>query len=450
MKTFFIAASDYPMLGMSDVLSDFQFITLYGDGAHCLNPLDIDRDHQGDFYKISNSLISSPSLKSTLSSYQQKAMALFVMYDQKTIELTQSLGLIFGHSDIELRDTFDHKLKMAQFAQTLKIPITQQLHITTSHRPTYSEASKILGDNIIIQHPFGSSGMTTFRVKNNDEWNAVLKNQLFANSDLRACEYLNCFCLCVDACVIDNDAVVGPIMTEINGNPELTTLENSWCGNQVSTTEVPQEELIKVQQYVRQIGQFMASQNFRGYYSVDFLFDKKSQRAIFSEVNPRVSGGSTVANLCMHYSGLRPLIGLHVDSQIGINPKVQINLLNKATLTQSQNHFWSQIIFKNTSAPGTLSQVPRRGIIDIDPRSTPHFEESYFSLPPPNPTHVYFTPEARVGDFVATDAEIGSLLSTTPLYESATGILTQEGKKALATIKKLIEIKPDEKNTITY
>lgn len=440
IDTLFFAASDYPLLGMADVLPRFNFVTLYGEGPNCLNPSDIERDHRGDFTQLSNNLLLSKNLEESLRSKPGESLALFVMYDKKTVERAEEMGLVFGHMLPELQEVFDHKIRMTEFARSIDIPLVDQIVIWTQDPPGFKTVTETLGPQIVVQHPFGSSGATTFRVADSDRWNEVIAKYKSKNTALRVSRYLNCYCLCIDACVIGNDTLVGPIMSEINGNPYLTTLENSWCGNQVVIDEISRFELERIRSYMRKIGRLMASKGYRGYFSADFLYDKLSQKAFFSEVNPRISGGSTVANLSMHCAGLKPLIGHHIDQLLSTERKLDLDAINTAVAKISEKESWSQVIFKNLGKPGVVKKIPKRGVLNMTNGGALKFMEKPFSMPEQNPHKVYFVPEARPGDSIASDAEIGSLLSLTSLYDPESGQLTELADRALKVVKEMIEI----------
>lgn len=440
-KIFFFAASDYPMLGMADVIDNLSFVTLYGDGDNCYCPRDIERNHQGSFTNLSNNLLQTNELINFTKS-QQKPLALFVMYNDTTIKKAKELGFEFGHVSEELKQKFDHKIKMMDYAIGIEIPVLPHQIIESTKAPDFYEIQKELGNEVIVQHPFGSSGETTFFVDNRKSWDAVIQKYFIPNTQLRVSKYIDCFCLCVDACIVENDVVVGPIMSEINGHPDLTTTENSWCGNQVVQGEMPIDEVENVRIYVRKIGQLMAREGFFGYFSVDFLFDKKMKRAFFSEVNPRVSGGSTVANLTMHFSGVKPLLQYHIEQYLDITGE-ELESINQDVARIESRHFFSQIIFKNLRNTGVVTKIPKRGIFRVKGGEVLDFEETHFTIPTHDENIIYFTPEAKLGDCIIQDAEIGSLLSLRPLYHASEGELTEIAQIALSKIKSSITIQSE-------
>ncbi len=444
MKSVFFAASDYPMLGMSEVIPDLRFSTYYGEGSHCINPPDINRDHGGDFTRLSNNLLVSDYLKKTLSPKPgEETLALFVMYDEETIRRVRALGLKFGHVDVKTRDLFDHKIRMSEYARSLEIPQVNHIIFHASRPPSYSEVIELLGERVVVQHPFGSSAETTFMVNGLDKWNEVIHRFKDSGERLRVCEYIDCFCICVDACVVGDDALVGPLMSEINGNSRLTTTEKSWCGNQVLVDEISDGEQKKVQNYVRKIGRFMATKGYKGYYSVDLLYDKKRKRAFFSEVNPRVSGASTVANLSMHHAGLKTLLEVHIDQYAVAPKKFDLDNLNREVLERTPESYWSQIVFKNLEHQRIVRKIPKRGIVKTNHLDDLCFDEFSFSMPSLNKDHIYFTPEACTGDKVSQDSEIGSLLSQRPLYTAVSGELMDLAVKSLNLIQDLIEFEQE-------
>ena len=86
---------------------------------------------------------------------------------------------------------------------------------------TLRKVSKHLGDDLVVQTPFGDSGHTTFFISNEEEWKKHAA-EIIAEDEVKVMKRINCMGAAMEACVTRHGTIVAPLMTELVGFKELT------------------------------------------------------------------------------------------------------------------------------------------------------------------------------------------------------------------------------------
>ena len=88
-----------------------------------------------------------------------------------------------------------------------------------------------LGYDLVVQTPYGDSGQTTFFVANEDDWKADEKK--IVGQDLKVMQRIDPRECAIEGVITRHGTLVGPLMAELTGFPELTPYDGGWCGNDV-------------------------------------------------------------------------------------------------------------------------------------------------------------------------------------------------------------------------
>ena len=65
--------------------------------------------------------------------------------------------------------------------------------------------------------------------------------------------------------------VVGPLMTDLTGHPELTPYRGGWCGNDIFPDALSPEHRERARELTRKLGDRLAQEGYRGLLEVDYL-----------------------------------------------------------------------------------------------------------------------------------------------------------------------------------
>ena len=81
------------------------------------------------------------------------------------------------------------------------------------------------------------------------------------------------FAAAQEACVTRAGTVVGPLLTDLVGFPELTPHRYGWAGNEISAEAFTQLQRNTARQFSELIGSSLWQEGYRGYFQVDYLID---------------------------------------------------------------------------------------------------------------------------------------------------------------------------------
>jgi hypothetical protein len=156
-------------------------------------------------------------------------------------------------------------------------------------------------------------------------------------------------------------------MTELTGFPELTPYGGGWCGNDVFATALTERQRLLAREYTQRMGDRLREEGYRGYFELDFLADADSGELYLGELNPRVTGASSMTNVTAVAYGDMPLFLFHLLEFADVDYGIDVAALNEAWAHPGAVDEWSQFILKQTDDDMELiTHAPRSGIWRLD------------------------------------------------------------------------------------
>jgi len=140
---------------------------------------------------IDNHLLRHPAVRAHVKERGGKAKLILVMFDQETGSLAKEIGATIAHPPAKLRIHLGSKIVTTQFGNEARIPSAPN---TLGRAATYAELRALarkakLGDNLVVQTPYGDPGCTTFFVKSQADWD---KNaDVMAKEELKVMKRIN-------------------------------------------------------------------------------------------------------------------------------------------------------------------------------------------------------------------------------------------------------------------
>ncbi len=163
-------------------------------------------------------------------------------------------------------------------------------------------------------------------------------------------------------------------MTELVGFKELTPYKGGWCGNEIYSTCFTKNIRNKARKYTEQFGEQLRKEGYRGYFELDFLIDEDSGELYLGELNPRVTGASSITNHAVFALADAPLFLFHLLEWMDVDYELNVSLLNKRWAKEENIDDWGQLIIKHTEeSVGVITQAPRSGIYTMDQNGEIHF-----------------------------------------------------------------------------
>jgi len=166
----------------------------------------------------------------------------------------------------------------------------------------------------------------------------------------------------VEACITRHGTIVGPFMTDLTGYPELTPYKGGWCGNDVFPEALSEHDRAIAIGHVRKLGDRLAREGYKGFLEVDVLVDTDTGAVYLGELNPRISGVSSMTNVTAGAYADVPLFLFHLLEFMDVDYTIDVEEINERWLALAAVDVWSQLIMKE---PGEeverILAAPRTG-----------------------------------------------------------------------------------------
>jgi hypothetical protein len=202
-------------------------------------------------------------------------------------------------------------------------------------------------------------------------------------------------------------------MTELVGFKELTPYKGGWCGNEVFADAFPQKVRDFASRSAFKIGEALRKRRYRGYFELDFLIDRDSGDVYLGEMNPRVTGASSMTNLAAFAHADAPLFLFHMLEFSGVPFDLDVEALNKRWSHPHNIDSWSQLVIKHTGTDiEPISEAPRSGVWQLGDDGKVTFVRDQISRRTVHdPNRAFFLRIAKQGDWFYEGADLGILVT---------------------------------------
>jgi hypothetical protein len=236
-----------------------------------------------------------------------------------------------------------------------------------------------------------------------------------AGEELKVMRRINCREAAIEGVITRHGTLVGPLMAELAGFPELTPYGGGWCGNDVSPTVLTDRHREIARERTRAMGDRLAAEGYRGYFELDFLADVDTGEMYLGELNPRVTGASSMTNVTAVAYGDMPLFLFHLLEFLDVDYEIDVDTLNASWATPWAVDTWSLFILEDTTDTRELiTKAPRSGIWRLDPAGHGgiRFDRPETEWPSvAGEDEAFYLRIARVGGFRNPGADIGILVT---------------------------------------
>jgi hypothetical protein len=362
----FLSPTPYNILGLGRWINKFEYINYFDsfDGTH--PKVTVPREHGPHEFRsiedVNNYLLRHKEVRARLKE-RGGGLMLTVMFDEETEALAKENGLKIALPPAKLRKHIDSKIVTTQLGNEAGIASAPNtLGTATSYAELLKLAQKAkLGQDLVVQTPYGDSGRTTFFVKSEADWK---KNaEVMAKEKLKVMRRINHLPGTVEAVATRHGTLVGPMQTDITGFGEVTPYKGGWCGNDVFTGGFDKERKA-VTKMAQKLGDRLYRTGYKGAFCMDFLIDTDTREVYLGEINPRVSGASPLTNLITSTYGGCPIYMFHFLEFMNVDWDLD---LRKVQERWSEFDNWSQLILKYpVDRVEMISKAPASGIWRMD------------------------------------------------------------------------------------
>lgn len=412
---YFISATNFNLLGTDEWVRKFKYITHIDsyDAQHpnLFAPREIAHEKFESIEEINNYLLEHKAVADYIQA-NGPGKALFLMFDENTEALAQELGLEVCLPPAELRIHLDDKLVTTRIAEEAGVACVPNVLAQVDCYDKLREVSEHLGRDLVVQTAYGDSGHTTFMISDETDWQRHAEEIVDAG-EVKIMKRIKPRGTAVEACVTRHGTLVAPIMTELVGFEELTPYEGGWCGNELFADAFDAPLMDKARASTLAMGEALKGRGYRGYFELDFLLDEDSGELYLGEMNPRITGASSITNHAAFALSDMPLILFHLLEWMDVDYEIDLEAINRRWALPENIDSWSQLVLKHTQdSVDVIIQAPPTGIWKMNI----HGEVSFSRYD----THRYhvdsesealFIRIAGVGDYWYKGADLGILVT---------------------------------------
>tara|TARA_R110000868_G_scaffold68512_2_gene202492 strand:- start:716 stop:2254 length:1539 start_codon:yes stop_codon:yes gene_type:complete len=417
---YFISATNFNMLGADEWIKGFKFICHIEcfDGQHpnVFSPKEeIPHDEFTCIEDINNYLLQHPEVQDYLKTRKKgknTGKAMFLMFDEKTEKLAKKLGLQIMFPTAKMRTFMDNKVNTNRIAEKAGVPCVPYVLTPVTDYTHLTKVSKSLGTDLVIQTPFGDSGHTTFFISNEKEFKKH-EEEIVKEKEVKVMKRINCKGSAIEACVTRHGTIVAPLMTELVGFKELTPYKGGWCGNEIYPNAFNPEIREKATKYTQLFGNQLRKEGYKGYFELDFLIDQDNGEVYLGELNPRVTGASSITNHAVFALADAPLFVFHILEWMDVEYDLNIKELNERWARQENIDGWSQLIVKHTEDTiEYVSEAPASGIYKMFDNGHIQFDRmDTHRRAVETENEAFFLHISKKGDYIYEGADLGILVS---------------------------------------
>jgi glutathione synthase/RimK-type ligase-like ATP-grasp enzyme len=417
---YFISATNFNMLGADEWIKGFKFICHIEcfDGQHpnVFSPgEEIPHDEFTSIEDINNYLLQHPEVQDYIKTRKKgnnAGKAMFLMFDEQTEKLAKKLGLQIMFPSAKMRTFLDNKVNTNRIAEKAGVPCVPYVLSAVTDYAQLKKVSKALGNDLVIQTPFGDSGHTTFFISNEEEFKKY-EEEIVKEKEVKIMKRINCRGSAIEACVTRHGTIVAPLMTELVGFKELTPYKGGWCGNEIYPNAFTPELRKKASKYTQMLGNQLKEEGYKGYFELDFLIDQDNGEIYLGELNPRVTGASSITNHAVFALADAPLFIFHILEWMDVDYKLNVKPINDRWARQQNIDGWSQLIIKHTEDTiEYVSDAPKSGIYKMFDTGHIQFDRmDTHRRAVETENEAFFLHISKEGDYLYEGADMGILVS---------------------------------------
>lgn len=417
--TYFISATNFNLLGIGDWVGNFRHINYIDCFDRQQRNVFVPREKfPRDFESIEDINNYLLEHKEVIDFIQSRAtdggagVAAFLMFDEKTEEICRQLGLKVAFPPAELRSRMDNKIETVRIGNKVGVPSVPNVLARVGSYQELLEVSRDLGTDLVVQTAYGDSGHTTFFVANEDDYYKVAE-EIEAEPEVKIMKRINCRGSAIEACTTRCGTVVGPLMTELVGFKSLTPYKGGWCGNEMFAGAFSQSVRDQAREYTFRFGEALREEGYRGYFELDFLIDVDNGEVYLGELNPRVTGASSLTNVAAFAHSDIPLFLFHLLEFSDVEFDLDISEINERWSHPDSVDSWSQLVIKHTDeSVDLLTAAPRTGCWRLDDDGEVSYSHySYHPHAAENEQEAFFLRISGPGDFRYEGADLGILIT---------------------------------------
>lgn len=445
---YFVSATNFNLLGLDEWVKDFKYISYIDcyDGRHPNVMVPSEQPH-AEFQSIediNNYLLQHKEVNDYVAGRGGKPVFVFLMFDEETEALAKEIGATIWFPKAKLRSRVDNKIETVRIGNKAGVPSAPNtLAVVEGWRELQEIAEEAgLGEDLVLQSAYGDSGHTTFFVRSEEDFRRH-EHEIVGQGEIKIMKRLVCRGSAIEACATKQGTIVGPLMTELVGFGELTPYRGGWCGNEIFATAFPPKTRQRARELTFQFGEQLKKEGYRGYFELDFLIEDRTGDIYLGELNPRITGASSMTNHAAFAHADAPLFLFHLLEFSGRPFELDVEELNARWADPDMIDSWSQMVIKHTEdSVDILTDAPPTGIYRMLDDGRVVFDRfDYHRRAVESEKEAFFLRILKPGDYRYEGADLG-ILVTRGRSMTSSFKLAERSKRWIEGIKQAFAAKP--------
>ncbi len=427
---YFFGATAFNLLGIDRWVRNFSYIAYFDswDGGH---PRVFSPKHKpyvkfGSSEEINNYLLRDPEVQAFIASRGGRPKVAMVFFNEETEGICAELGYEMILPSDELRRRLDSKIVTTVLGNEAGVPSVPNVLVEVDSWGTLVRVAVDagLGTDLVVQTPYGDSGKTTFFIASESDW--ASHAGAVAGQRAKVMKRISNKAVAVEAVLTRHGTVVGPFMTDLTGYPELTPYKGGWCGNDLFPEALSDEHRARATELVRRLGDRLGQEGYKGFFEVDVLVDLEAGEVYLGELNPRISGVSSMTNVTAGAYADIPLFLFHLLEYMDVDYIIDVGEINQRWHDLAAGDVWAQLVMKE---PGEsverIRAAPRTGTYQLSKDGELTFlRPSHDWHPLTSEDECFFLRVYGPGDYRFKGADLG-ILVTKGRMQTAAGLTDQ-------------------------
>ncbi|QGX38696.1 biotin carboxylase [Permianibacter aggregans] len=414
---YFVSATNFNLLGIDEWVKNFKYICYIDcyDGRHPNTFCPSEQPHEEfqSIEDINNYLLQHKEVIDFIRARGGKPKLAFLMFDEKTEKLAKSLGCEVWFPRASLRNRVDNKIETVRIGDKAGVPSVPNVlnEIQSYEQLTQVAKDAGLGSDLVLQSAFGDSGHTTFFIKSEADFKKH-EHEIVGQGEIKVMKRIRCRGAAIEACVTRNGTIVGPLMTELVGFNDLTPYRGGWCGNEIFANAFTKSAREKARDYTFKFGEQLHKEGYRGYFELDYLIDTRTRDLYLGELNPRLTGASSMTNHAAFAHADAPLFLFHLLEFSNIPFDIDIPELNARWADPDNIDSWCQMVIKHTrDNVDRIVAAPETGIWHMNEDGSIEYARfDYHRRAVESENEAFFLRVMDAGDYRYEGADLGILV----------------------------------------
>jgi len=424
---YFFGATAFNLLGIDRWVRNFSYVAYFDswDGGH---PRVFSPKHKPyvkfeSSEEINNYLLRDPEVQAFIASRGGRPKVAMVFFDEETERICAELGYEMILPSDALRRRLDSKIVTTVLGNEAGAQSVPNVLVEVGSWETlvHVAVDAGLGTDLVVQTAYGDSGKTTFFIASESDWASHAGG--IVGREAKVMKRISNKAVAVEAVLTRHGTVVGPFMTDLTGYPELTPYQGGWCGNDLFPEALSDEHRAKATELVRLLGGRLGQEGYKGFFEVDVLVDLDTDEVYLGELNPRISGVSSMTNFTAGAYADIPLFLFHLLEYMDVDYAVDVEEINQRWRELAAGDVWAQLIMKEPNdSVERIVAAPRTGTYQLSKDGELTFlRPSHDWHPLTSEDECFFLRVYGPGDYRFKGADLG-ILVTKGRMQTAAGL----------------------------